>query len=85
MVVTRLITPLIFLSRLEWALRVTRPKCPYCGVSCVLNDNYEWVCPNCGLVVDESRIVHDDYHNLIFMDDYRGRVEPELKRRLRRQ
>ncbi|MCD6095235.1 MAG: TFIIB-type zinc ribbon-containing protein [Thermoprotei archaeon] len=85
MVVTRLITPLIFLSRPEWALRVTRPKCPYCGVSCVLNDNYEWVCPSCGLVVDDSRVVQDDYHNLVFMDDYRGRVEPELKRRLRRQ
>jgi len=30
-------------------------------------------------------MVHDDYHNIIFMDDYRGRIEPELKKRLRRQ
>ncbi len=30
-------------------------------------------------------MAHDDYHNIVFMDDYRGRVEPELKKRLRRQ
>ena len=61
-------------------------RCPECGSECILDDKtFEWICPNCGLVVDDSRMAHDDYHNIIFMDDYRGRIEPELKKRLRRQ
>ena len=63
-----------------------RITCPECRSNCILDDKtFERVCPNCGLVVYNSRMAHDDYHNIVFMDDYKGKIEPELKKRLRRQ
>ena len=86
LVATTACTLLIRLHQPPWALIVPKIRCPECGSECILDDKtFEWICPNCGLVVDDSRMAHDDYHNIVFMDDYRGRVEHELKRRLRRQ
>ncbi len=86
LVATTTCTLLICLCQPPRALIVPKITCPECGVDAIFDDKtFTWVCPQCGLVVDDSRMAHDDYHNIIFMDDYRGRVEPELKRRLRRQ
>ena len=61
-------------------------KCPECNVDCIFDDRtYEYICPQCGLIVDDSRLAYDDYHNVAFLDDYKGRIEPQLKRRLRRE
>ena len=61
-------------------------KCPECNVQCIFDDRtYEYICPQCGLVVDDSRLAYDEYHNIAFLDDYKGRIEPQLKRRLRRE
>jgi len=64
---------------------MVRFKCPECNVECIFDDRtYEYICPNCGLVVDDSRLAYDEYYNVAFLDDYKGRVESSMYRRLRK-
>jgi len=55
-------------------------------MNCIFNqETFEYVCPECDLAINDSRIADDSYYTHIFMDYYRGRVEPKLKKKLRRQ
>ncbi|MCD6563832.1 MAG: hypothetical protein J7K23_07980 [Thermoproteales archaeon] len=50
--------------------------CPSCGnKKFIRNPEGFLVCSNCGLVVKDSNIVYDSYHNHVFLDEWNARAK----------